>query len=97
MPNSLFVAIVHTPEAVQLIAVSLDQVVVRSRLAQFVPPRPPYTLGAPDAAHVQSLLASSQEQAAVDYYFATVGRRWDSEWLVTTCVNVHDAANALVA
>lgn len=83
MPTSLFVAIVHKPGAVELIAVSSRREAVLCRLAQYVYERAAHTLWASDAARVESLLASNEQQAAVDHYFATVGQRWDSEWLVT--------------
>jgi hypothetical protein len=83
MPTSLFIAIVHRPETVELIAVSSCQEGVLCRLAQYVYERAPHTLWVSDAARVESLLDSNEKQAAIDHYFATVGQRWDKEWLVT--------------
>jgi hypothetical protein len=83
MTTSLFVAIVHRPETVELIAVSSHQEAVLRRLAQYVYERAAQVLWASDAARVESLLESNEKQAAIDYYFATVGQRWDKEWLVT--------------
>ena len=83
MPTSLFVAIVHRPETVELIAVSSHQDAVLCRLAQYVYERAAHTLWERDAVRVETLLASDDKQAAIDHYFATVGQRWDKEWLVT--------------
>jgi hypothetical protein len=82
---SLFVAIVHKPESVELIALSPEREAVLGRLARYVCERAAHTLWAKDAARVEALLASNEQQAAVDHYFANVGQRWDREWLVTTC------------
>src|SRR5262245_28157136 len=79
MPTPLFVAIVHRPETVELIAVSSHQDAVLCRLAQYVYERAAHTLWEGDAARVETLLASDHKQAAVDHYFATVGQRWDKE------------------
>ena len=94
MRNALFVAVVHTPETVELIAVSARQDALLDRLAQYVSSRAAHTLWASDAAQVQSLLASNQRQAAVDHYFAAVGNRWDAEWLVTTSAEPSELATA---
>ena len=84
MPKPLYVAIVHTPETVQLVAASSDYEVIVRRLARYVRRRAPVALWDADAAVVRHLLTCNERQAAIDEYFAAVGQRWDVERLVIT-------------
>ena len=84
--GELLVAVVHTPDRVRLVAVSSDREELVRELADYVRRRGPNELWPDDAARLGALLDGGDAEAAIAHYFATVGQRWDAEWLVITSV-----------
>jgi len=83
MPGPFFVAVVHTPERVRFIAAEVQPERLEHRVAQYVSENAPHVLCPIDAEIVRTFLAANRCQSAIEHYFATVGQRWDKEWLVT--------------
>jgi hypothetical protein len=77
------VAVVCGPDGVRYTASGADQPEVVSRLLAYVGERCEDVLWPSDAREVRRLIAAGQDQDAVELYFATVGERWDAEWLAT--------------
>lgn len=65
----LFIAAASTPEA------------LRERVAEYVRENAEPALFPGDARRVLALLDRGQAGAAIEQYFACVGRRWDAEYL----------------
>lgn len=65
---------------------SADQ--LRSALARYVEERAALALWPNDTAAVIGLLSGGELGSAIDRYFASVGTRWDQEWLVTAKLTV---------
>ncbi|HEX8274536.1 MAG TPA: hypothetical protein VF615_18010 [Longimicrobiaceae bacterium] len=87
-PEQMHVAVVHTADAVRLVAACLSRGGLTHRLAEYVRERAPHQLWPDDAGRLLGLLAGGDAGAAVELYFASVGERWDPEWLVVDTVPV---------
>lgn len=87
-PEQMHVAVVHTADAVRLVAACLSRGGLTRRLAEYVRERAPHQLWPEDAGRLLGLLAGGDAGAAVELYFASVGERWDPEWLVVDTVPV---------
>jgi len=81
--GDLLVAVVHTADAVRLVATAASRGELVRRLAGHVRRCGPDELWAGDWARARALLGGGELEAAVAHYFAKVGQRWDKEWLVT--------------
>ena len=95
-PGALFVAVVHTIDTVRFVAVSTLRAELLRQLAHYAAQRGPDALRAADADRLRALLADGEPEAAVAHYFATVGQRWDEEWLVTARVDVDALADPVL-
>lgn len=87
----LEVAVVSGPRTVRFIAAARDRAVLEERLADYVAGNANIQLFPQDAKRVHDLLAARDYAAAVELYFAAVGRRWDPEWLLLHTVQVEEA------
>ncbi len=87
-PEQMHVAVVHSADAVRLVAACVSQRGLTRRLAEYVRERAPHQLWPDDAGRLLGLLAGGDAGGAVDLYFASVGERWDPEWLVVDTVEV---------
>lgn len=85
-PGELFVAVVHSADSIRFVAAATSREALVRQLAAHVWRSGQDELWADDAARVRALLARGEAEAAVEHYFATVGERWDAEWLVTARV-----------
>ena len=79
----VMMAVVHTRDRVRFTAFASRRDELIERIAGYVRESAADVLWADDAASVQGFLAAGDLDAAITHYFATVGRRWDEEWLVT--------------
>jgi hypothetical protein len=75
------VAVVLAADGVRFVASGHSRDALRARLAEYVASNAE-RLWSADEARVRRLLALGDADAAVAHYFATVGARWDEEWLV---------------
>jgi len=96
-PGDLLVAVVHTVDTVRLVVASTCREELVRRLAGHAWRCGPDELWAEDAARVHALVADGELEAAIGHYFATVGRRWDKEWLVTAKVGAGALADQALA
>ena len=83
VPSAL-VAVVHTVDSIRFIATSTCRQELVQQMARYTSDNAPDRLWPDDSARVADLVARGAPEAAIAHYFDTVGRRWDSEWLVTT-------------
>jgi hypothetical protein len=83
---ALFVAIVHADDGVRFTATADSRRALVHRVAEYVHQWGGYMLHPEHARHLRSLLVRGESEAAVELYFALVGKRWDKEWLVTAVV-----------
>jgi hypothetical protein len=79
----VMMAVVHTRDRVRFTAFASRRDELIERIARYVRESAADVLWADDAASVRDFLAAGDLDAAITHYFATVGRRWDEEWLVT--------------
>lgn len=86
LPEQMHVAVVHSADAVRLVAACLSRGGLTRRLAEYVRERAPHQLWPEDVGRLLGLLAGGEPGAAVELYFAAVGERWDPEWLVVDTV-----------
>jgi hypothetical protein len=84
--NATYVAVVHTVDGVRFQATATSRRDLIHRLAEYVQRWGGYVLRPDHARHLRGLLLRGEWEAAVELYFALVGKRWDKEWLVTTVV-----------
>ena len=87
-PAALHVAVVHTVNAVHLIAAAASRPALIARLGDYVRRRAGSQLWPHDARRLRRLLSKGQVDEAIELYFASVGERWDEERLVTSVVEV---------
>lgn len=78
---SSMTAVVRAADGVRFVATADSRSALTRRLAEYVRERAPLTLWPIQAAEVRALLEEDEPDAAVARYFATVGDRWDEEWL----------------
>jgi len=93
-----FVAIVHTPDAVNFTTTAGTRAALIERIAEYVAGAAEDRLTSQGAKQVRGLLANGHPERAIERYFRLVGERWDKEWLVTAAIrpDAHPAALALV-
>jgi hypothetical protein len=84
--SAIYVAVVHTVDGVRFQAAAASRRELVHRIAEYVQRWGAYVLRPDHARHLRSLLVRGEWEAAVELYFALVGKRWDKEWLVTTVV-----------
>jgi hypothetical protein len=80
-PAAWCAAIVCAADGVRFLAIGPSRASLLARLAQYVEEQAPRKLGPVEATQVHQLLGSGALEVAVDLYFASVGGRWDEEWL----------------
>ena len=80
--QTLYVAVVHTVGAVRLITAASSRATLTKQLADYVRHHAGNQLWARDARRLRKLCAAKQLDQAIKLYFASVGERWDEEWLV---------------
>lgn len=76
-----WIAIVYAADGVRFVAVGRSRAVLVSRLAVYVMEQAPRQLWPDDASRVHQMLSGGALDVAIDLYFASVGNRWDKEWL----------------
>ena len=84
--QAVFVAVVHAVDGVRFTAAAPSRRELVHRVAEYVQRWGGYVLRPDHARHLRGLLARGEWEAAVELYFAVVGKRWDKEWLVTAAV-----------
>jgi hypothetical protein len=94
--QATYVAIVHTADGVRFQAAATSRRELVQRIAEYVQRWGGYVLRPDHARHLRSLLLRGESEAAVELYFAVVGKRWDKEWLITTVVAA-DAKHSVAA
>jgi hypothetical protein len=82
------IAVIHVNGAICHITAATSEQDLAAQLASYVRQHSPHQLVERDAARLEQLLSVGSMSDAVDFYFASVGRRWDLERLVTTRVDV---------
>ena len=87
---TLYVAVVHADDGVRFMTAANSRRDLVLRVAEYVREWGGYLLRPDHARHLRSLLARGESEAAVELYFALVGKRWDKEWLVTAVVSRDD-------
>jgi hypothetical protein len=84
---ALYLAVVHADDGVRFMTVASSRRDLIHRVAEYVRKWGGYLLRPDHARHLRSLLLRGESEAAVELYFALVGKRWDKEWLVTAVVS----------
>jgi hypothetical protein len=84
----LHIAVVHTVDAVRLVAAARSRVALTDRLVDYVEREATERLWPDDARLLHQLLGSGQRDAAIEQYFTSVGRRWVEERLAIAVVPV---------
>jgi hypothetical protein len=84
---ALFLAVVHADDGVRFMTVASSRRDLVHQVAEYVRKWGGYVLRPDHARHLRSLLLRGEAEAAVELYFALVGKRWDKEWLVTAVVS----------
>jgi len=90
----LYVAIVCTVDGARFTAAAASEPQCLARVAAYVAEQAAEQLWPPSADRIHELLAAGDMPAAIAEYFHRSGERWDTEWLVTTCLRAdpHSAA-----
>jgi hypothetical protein len=91
--RTLFVGVVHAVDGVRLMVAADSRRDLIWQLSEYVREHGDDVLRPDHARHLRNLLARGELEAAVELYFALVGRRWDEEWLVTAVVALNDRSN----
>ena len=92
---ALFLAVVHADDGVRFMTVASSRRDLVHRVAEYVRKWGGYLLRPDHARHLRSLLLRGESEAAVELYFALVGKRWDKEWLVTAVVPTNKRRDAV--
>ena len=92
--SALYVAVVHAVDGVRFTAAAGSRRELIHRIAEYVQQWGGYVLRPDHARHLRGLLARGEWEAAVELYFALVGKRWDKEWLVTAVASADDPRKA---
>lgn len=85
---TVHVAAVYGVDRVNLLAVAASRSGLYAKLGAYVQRQADLQLYPEEARRVQRLLETGQSEAAVRLYFASVGKRWDPEWLITDAVEL---------
>jgi hypothetical protein len=91
--RTLFVGVVHAVDGVRLIVAADSRRELVWTLSEYAREHGDDVLRPDHARHLRNLLARGELEAAVELYFALVGRRWDEEWLVMAVVALNDRSN----
>ena len=91
--RTLFVGVVHSVDGVRLIVAVDSRRQLVERLAEYAREHGDHALRPDHSRHLRGLLARGELEAAVEAYFALVGKRWDEEWLVTAVVALNDKSD----
>ena len=86
--RTLHVAVVYGPCDVRYVTAAESRAALATRLADYVRRHAVDQLWPGDARRLRSLLTARRFEAAVEYYFASVGGRWDEERLLIETVNM---------
>jgi hypothetical protein len=89
---SVHIAVVRAPDGVRLVAACRTERELLCNLSAYVTRRAARQLWPADAQRVRSLAAGGALEAAVDFYFARVGERWDSEELLKVALDESSTA-----
>lgn len=89
----LHVATVTSADGIRFVAAEPTAERLARQLARYVRVNAPHALASEDAQSVERALAAGRDADAVERYFATVGRRWDQEFLFRTSVEVELATS----
>ena len=92
--RAVYVAVVHAVDGVRFTTSAASRRELVHRVAEYVQRWGGYVLRPDHARHLRGLLARGEWEAAVELYFALVGKRWDKEWLITAVVASDDPRNA---
>jgi hypothetical protein len=90
----LHVAVVYGPSDVRHVTAAESRAALTVRLADYARRHAGNQLWPVDARRLRRLLAARRFEAAVEHYFASVGGRWDEEWLVIKTVDLELGSNA---
>jgi hypothetical protein len=93
--QAVYVAVVHAVDGIRFTAAAASRRELVHRVAEYVQRWGGYVLRPDHGRHLRSLLARGEVEAAVELYFALVGKRWDKEWLVTAAVGAADTRTAV--
>ena len=93
--QAVYVAVVHAVDGIRFTAAAASRRELVHRVAEYVQRWGGYVLRPDHGRHLRGLLARGEMEAAVELYFALVGKRWDKEWLVTAAVGAADTRNAV--
>src|SRR5690349_16616567 len=91
--QALYIAVVHAADGVRFSAVAESRYELVLRIAEYVRQWGGYLLRPDHARHLRGLLARGEWEAAIELYFALVGKRWDKEWLVTSVTATNGRTN----
>lgn len=91
--RTVLLAAVVSPDGVRFTAAAVDRASLYQRLSAYVDAHASRQLWAEDAVVARLERERGDHEAAVTHYFASVGRRWDVEWLVFSEVSVPTAAD----
>jgi hypothetical protein len=92
--RALHVAVVHTTEVVRFVTVAPSRSALTEQLAGYVQRHAADQLWPADAECVRERLARRELDAAIEHYFATIGRRWDEERLFIDVIPMDAARDA---
>jgi hypothetical protein len=84
----LHVAVIHAADGVRRVMAEASRAALELKLAEYVRLQSAHALWPEAAERVHRSLAAGRRRAAIELYFAEVGRRWDEELLFTTRVRV---------
>ena len=93
-PRAVYTAIIHDATCVLFTAVAGTRTALIEQVAEYVRRSANDLLWSADSFRVETLIHTSQPEAAIEHYFACVGQRWDDQWLITT---IADAAPGISA
>jgi hypothetical protein len=94
-PQRIHVAVVHDGVSVRRVWAARTRAALLAHVVDYVGQQElPLRLPAEDASRVTDLLSGGQDEAAIQHYFGSVGRRWDSEFLVTDVVPLEVGSHA---
>lgn len=89
---AIHVAVVHGPRSVNFMAVAGSTEGLRSKVGAYVAGQAELQLYRDVAVRVRGLIGAGDVEAGIRLYFASVGERWDREWLVTEAFELQGGA-----
>jgi hypothetical protein len=76
-----FTATIRAPDGARFTAAAATPELLNREIVAYVLSRSDYVLWPDDARQVRELIETGEADAAINLYFASVGDRWDEEWL----------------